>query len=376
MLQIVHKRVFFLFFLILLLAFLVRIYHLSSVPSGVDWDEVSNGYNGFAILKTGADEFNQKFPVLFRGFEAYVPPILIYLNALSIFLFGLNEFAIRLPNVVLGTLTVFGLYLLVWELSSKKKLALLTAFFLTVSPYHIIYSRINAFACVPIIFVIFGTYFFLKSLSRKRYLGYSVVSLLIAIFSYFSAYIFVPVYACLLVFIYRRKLNIKYVIMFLVPLLAGSILILFVLPGGQSRLQGVSSLSDPDIIKASSIAALNEGSVGKMLHNRRLVYVQKLLEGYFSPFSFSFLFSKSDSVRRMVVSGPGFGLLYWWDFVFLIAGLYFIFSKKVPGWGVVLAWFFLAPFPASPALPQPASTRLTLSACCCNYYCGGILGFS
>ncbi len=356
----IKKRIFLLLSLILLWALSARVYELSNIPSGVDWDEASNGYNGYAILKTGADEFNQKFPILFRGFEAYVPPVLIYLNSLAIALFGFTKFAIRLPNVLLGSLSVLGIYLLVSELTSKQKIALLAAFFLAVSPFSLVYSRVNTLASVPIVFVVFGTYFFIKSIRSPGYLFYSVISFLIGIFSYFSAYVFIPLYAFFLSLIFRSQLKFRHIIMFLAPLGVGTFLLLFVIPGGQSRLQGVSSLSDPNLIKLASQEAMREGTFGKILHNRRFVYAQKLLEGYFAPLQFSFLFSKSDSVGRMIVNGPGFGLLYWWDFLFLIAGAYFMFLRKVPGWKVVFLWFFLAPLPGAPTLPQPASTRLTL----------------
>lgn len=359
--------------LILILAGFLRFFRLTSFPPALDWDEVSNAYNGYSILKTGADEFGQSFPILFRAFDGYVPPVLVYLNSLSTFVFGLSEFAARLPNAFLGVLTVFGVYLLVAKLHPRgvqsrdrahpeggHSVAILAALFLALSPWHIFYSRINVLATTPIFFVVFATYFFLVGIERFKYLLISIAFFVLAIFSYFSAYVFVPFFALSLAVIYRTKLGLKKALIFLLPIAISAMLILFVIPGGQNRAKGVSVFSDPDLIKKSSILAMDQGTIGKLLHNRRLDYAQRFLEGYFAHFNFNFLFGKGDAVVRMVVPGPGFGLLYWWDLPFLVLGLIYLVSKKPNGWQIFVLWILLAPIAAAVALPQPASTRTTL----------------
>ena len=39
------------------LAFLLRVWHLGTVPPGLDADEASIGYNAYSLLVTGRDEF-------------------------------------------------------------------------------------------------------------------------------------------------------------------------------------------------------------------------------------------------------------------------------------------------------------------------------
>lgn len=346
--------------LILAISFILRFYQLGVLPPALDWDEASTVYNAYSIIETGRDEFGQNFPFLFRAFDGYVPPVLVYLNILSVSFFGLNEFAARSPNAFLGVLTVFGVYLLVRKLTKNEKLSLLAALFLAISPWHIIYSRVNFFASLPVFFVIFGSYFFLLGMEKNRYLIFSIVSFLLAIFSYFSAYIFVPLLALFLAVFNLRRIGFGRVILFLLPIFLASFLILFVIPGGQNRFRGISVFADADILKKSSHEAQGEGIVGKILHNRRLVYTQKFLEGYFANFRYDFLFGKGDSVSRMVVPGYGFGLLYLWDLPFLLIGFYFLTAKKPPGWQLFLAWLILAPVAASVTLPAPASTRMTV----------------
>src|SRR3990170_8801932 len=98
--------------LILLLAFVLRFYNLSQNPPGLYWDEVSNGYNAYSVLKTGKDEYGVFLPSVFRSYDDYKPPVYIYSIIPSIVIFGLNEFAVRFPSAAGGVLTVFLVYLI------------------------------------------------------------------------------------------------------------------------------------------------------------------------------------------------------------------------------------------------------------------------
>ncbi len=55
-----------LFLSILILAFILRFYKLGTIPKGLDWDENSNAYNAYSILKTGRDEYGKFFPLYNR----------------------------------------------------------------------------------------------------------------------------------------------------------------------------------------------------------------------------------------------------------------------------------------------------------------------
>lgn len=346
--------------LVLLLAFILRFFNLVGVPPALDWDESSTAYNAYSILKTGRDEFGVTYPFLFRAFDGYVPPVLIYLNVSSVALFGLNELGARAPNALLGTLTVFGLWLLLKQAGATKNLAGLAALFMAISPWHVTYSRVNFFSTLPIFFIVFGTYFFLLSFSKKYALFVSVIFFILAIFSYFSAYVFVPIFVSCLAYFFRRKLKTGRMLLFVAPILASAIFILFFAPGGQARLRGVSAFADPDLIKESALLARDDGLIGKILYNRRLVYGQKFLEGYFANYSFDFLFAKKDTVLRMAVPGLGFGLLYILDLPFLILGGYLLVRRKPQFWKLVLAWLVIAPIASAATLPQMTSTRVSI----------------
>src|SRR3989344_6598642 len=116
-----HKKNRVLLIVILLAAFL-RFYQLGVNPPSLDWDEASLGYNAYSLLKTGRDEFGRSWPVSIRSFEDYKPAMYTYLTIVPVAIFGLNEFAVRLPSAVFGTLTIFVVYFLIYELQRKEML--------------------------------------------------------------------------------------------------------------------------------------------------------------------------------------------------------------------------------------------------------------
>src|SRR5579871_3904300 len=130
------------FISIICLAGFLRFWQLGSNPPSLYWDEVSQAYNAYSILTTGHDEHQEFLPIArFIAFGDYKAPVYIYADVLSIGLFGKNEFAVRFPSALFGTLTVLVTYFLVSELFYKNKhkgiISLGSAFFLAISPWHI-----------------------------------------------------------------------------------------------------------------------------------------------------------------------------------------------------------------------------------------------
>jgi len=100
----------------LILASFLRLYHLGTNPPSLDWDEASLGYNAYSLLKTGADEYGNTWPLSIRSFNDYKPPLYTYLTIPAVALFGLSEFAVRLPSALAGVIAVAAAYFLSIEL--------------------------------------------------------------------------------------------------------------------------------------------------------------------------------------------------------------------------------------------------------------------
>ena len=105
---------------IVLIGFVLRFYRLGENPPGLNWDEASLGYNAYAILKTGADEYGTQTPLSIRSFDDYKPPLYVYLTVPSVALFGLNAFSVRFVSALLGSLAVVVMYFLTKEITNYE----------------------------------------------------------------------------------------------------------------------------------------------------------------------------------------------------------------------------------------------------------------
>ena len=117
------KRV--LLLLILFLAGLLRFWRLGENPPSLTWDEVAWGYNAYSLGKTGKDEFGRFLPYDYlESFGDFKPPVYAYLTILPVKIFGLNEFAVRFPSAILGTLNVLLTYFLTKELFKNSQFSI------------------------------------------------------------------------------------------------------------------------------------------------------------------------------------------------------------------------------------------------------------
>ena len=96
------------------------------------------------------------------------PPLKYYFLNAGIKVFGDNVYGWRLVNVILGSLTVVVLFLLGKELFSDKRVASLAAFFLSVEPVHIVYSRTFYGEISSLFFFLVGVYISVRYLKGGR----------------------------------------------------------------------------------------------------------------------------------------------------------------------------------------------------------------
>ncbi|MBI3282730.1 phospholipid carrier-dependent glycosyltransferase, partial [Candidatus Curtissbacteria bacterium] len=94
------------------LAAFLRLYKLDAFPVSISWDEAAIGYNAYSISQTGRDQYAKLFPILFQSFNDYKLPGYIYLDALTIKLFGFSDLTVRLPSALMGLVAVPLIYFL------------------------------------------------------------------------------------------------------------------------------------------------------------------------------------------------------------------------------------------------------------------------
>lgn len=359
-----------LFLIIILIGILLRFNQLGNNPPSLNWDEASLGYNAYSILKTGADEYGTKFPISIRSFGDYKPPLYVYLAVPSVAVFGLSEFSVRFPSALLGVLSIIVMYFFVleifgkWDIKQRQYLALISAFFIAISPWSLQFSRAAYEGNIGLFFMMLGLLLFIKGLKNSKIFLLSVIPLLLSIYSYHSFRLLVPLLIIFLgILFWKEIIKDK-----LTPVLFILIFFLFSLPvymgfvklqDSSSRLSMVTIFSDPNLI-SDSIKKLEydtqkQDYLGMFLHNRRVVYAQLAVKGYLDHFNPDFLFLRGDGgVQHHAVD---MGMLYLWELPFIVAGIYSLMKNRSKKIIVLLFLFLIAPLPSSISTGTPHPVR-------------------
>lgn len=332
--------------IILVLSAVLRLIMLDSYPSGFSGDETQQGYSAYSILKTGNDEWGQFLPLNPRGFGDFKPPLFTYLITPSVAIFGLNEFAIRFPSAVLGILTVLITYFLAKNLFNNNLVGLWSAFFLSISPWHIQLSRTAFEANAGIFFFTLGLLFFLKK--ENIYLILASIAWGLTLYTYHSFRVFIALFILGAIIFLKRQLFKKALI---IPAL---ILIVFVAPLILSLPYTSARASDVGIFSKNRIEAYfkNKGTspiprtLDRVFDNKILFVVNQFLDNYFSYYSLTFFFTSSRS-DSSYLNFPGFPLAYRIELIFWITSLIIFSFKRGKSFNLLFLWFTLAPIPAS-----------------------------
>jgi 4-amino-4-deoxy-L-arabinose transferase-like glycosyltransferase len=336
------KRYFFeiIFILIVILAAFLRLYNLSTNPVGLNQDEAVNGYDALLLGTNLHDHHGNFLPLMMESYEDWASPLLTYITVPFVKVLGPTEFSVRLPVALIGVGSVILLYLLVKKLTSNKKLALLSAFILAISPWSIHTSRFAIPpSIVPFFFLLFLIIFFqFKDLeySKKTVLRLSLISITAGLltYAYPTQKIFVPLLLLFLFLVYFRK-NLK------------SAVVISVLYGFLVAPIFIPTLLHPEIYNAR----FEHVSIFSGVGNPVVAFVTRYLR-YFTP---QFLFAGADQDIGQNVSGFGssFGFLALFFYIGIMFCVYiFVKNKKLLNIDrtkalVLLSILILFPIPAS-----------------------------
>jgi 4-amino-4-deoxy-L-arabinose transferase-like glycosyltransferase len=356
---------------IVFISAILRLWQLGFVPPSPDWDEAALAYDAKSLFLTGRDEYGEFLPAVLRSFDDYKPALYAYFSIPSVIIFGMNTFAVRLPSAIFGILSVITLFYLVRELFKRNDLALLSSFFLAISPWHIQFSRIAFETNVGLFFNVAAVLLFIKGLKKPWLLILAALFAGLNLSIYQSERVFTPLLILALVIIYRNelfKVQKKYLVGAVVTgILSILPLAMYLLSHQQAlvRVRATSIFSNQTPILARIIPRLEDDKrrndlIGLVLDNRRVIYSKLIIESYLVHYDLNWLFIEGDINRHRA---PGMGMLYLFTLPFVLMGIYkFIFEKyDRKSKFVVLSWFLLAPVPAAITFEVPHAVR-TLNA--------------
>lgn len=334
---------------IVLLAFALRLFGLSSFPVGLNPDEASQGYSAYSLLKTGSDEWGNRLPIAsMKSFLDYKAPLYTYLTIPSVAIFDLNRFAVRLPSAISGVLAVVFIYFLANLL--YPGVGVLASFLLAISPWSISFSRsaMEANLAPAILFAAF--YFLLKSVSKSKYLILSTFLFGLSLYAYHATKIFVPIFLLIYLLKFRKNYDLKTLFFSLFTLLLlASPIIMAMLMGSTGKRGGellLTSINGQQLKSIQDIQYFSDaGSITRIFYNKITFYWHLFLENYLSYFSPVFWLS-SGSGNTSYSNLPNFGLVYFWTLPFLFLGLKEIIQKSKFKFFILL-WLFVGPIPAA-----------------------------
>lgn len=368
-----NKSVFYSFLgIIFIVALFLRIYQLDSFPVGFHIDEASLGYNGYSLLLTGKDDNNNRLPLYIDMFGDNRPSGYHYLTILPIKIFGLTEFATRLPGAFFGSISIFAIFFLVSSIFQDKKLSLLTALFLAISPWHISLSRASAEAIVGLFFILLGFSLVIVSLRKEKiqYIVAGAFSLSLSFFFYHTPRAFVPllfvVLAITLLSVWTKtKIIYKTTLMFsFLSLSSLALLLVFFVSGGTGRFSQVNIFSsfDTDFAQKQQI---QEDSVAKSPHILSRFFHNKLantslifISNYLDYFGFNFLFIKGG--LPIWYSIPRMGLVYLVELPFILIGVYYLIRSRNIYYKIPILWFLTAPVVAATTMDDVPNINRSL----------------
>ena len=358
----------YLIIFILALAFFLRVIGIAKYPVGFTQDEAGIGYDVYSILKTGKDQWGVTLPLTLRSFGDFKLPLYSYLAIPSVAVFGLNEFAVRFPNALFGTLAVLVTYLMVQELFKKSSfnarlVAILSALLLAISPWHISLSRGAFEANLTTLLIPVGIWAYLLGSKKHWYVILSALAFGLNLFSYYSARMVTPIIIISLL-IYKNgtfkfslnrissilKENKLFLGLFGIFVL-GVIYSMFL--GANRRALDVGIFNPTD--KWASVAnrrleAIQNGlpePLARLFSNKYTYVFSNFTRSYLSYFSPNFLFIQGAGEWNYGMI-PGRGVLYTIEIVFLFLSLVAIINKKrFRYWQVMVIWILVSPIAAS-----------------------------
>jgi hypothetical protein len=343
----------------LVISFLVRIYRINTLS--LFGDEIDVGYQAFSLLNTGHDYKGNFLPTYIQSLSESRAPLLIYSSIPGIKIFGLTALGVRITPIIFSILSIFLFYQLILLLSKNNKLALLSAFALSFSPWHFHYSRTSFEVTLLLSLILLGTYWIFKYFytAKNKFLYLSIFSFCLTFYTYNTANIFTPL------------LIVCSFLIFLV--ITAPLLYQIFFGAAANRFNLISifknqTLIDNVINQRTSFSASNS-QIEAIFHNKPLTWTQEFSKNYISSFSPSFLFVSGDQLN-LRQSIPGFGLLFITFLPLLIIGIFNLNLKEKIN-QLMLFWLLISPIAAALTINGGNhATRLFLMILPLSYFIG------
>ena len=179
------------FFALLFLGAFARLYRFGSAPPGLNQDEAFAAYDAWALLHYGTDSSLHRLPVYLTAWGSGMNALESYLMIPFLALFGVKTWVIRLPQLLLGLLTLPAAFS-VGQCLDEKRGGLCCLAVAALCPWHILLSRWALESNMAPNLLLLGLCFFLKGLRDGRFLPLSGLCYGLALYAYSAVWPVMP----------------------------------------------------------------------------------------------------------------------------------------------------------------------------------------
>lgn len=291
----------------------VRLWQFGAVPPGINQDEASLLYDAWSIFNYGMDRHGYNWPIMLVSWGSGMHALSAYLALPFIAIAEMSTVAVRLPNLVLGILSIPLFAFVLYELFGIRT-ALVGTLLIAINPWHIMMSRwglesnvlpslfLGAFACL------------LLTRRNPRWILLSGALFALCLYAYGTAYVVVPLFlfCSFLYMLWTRMVSWKWLCagLTLFAIMAMPIMLYFVvntfkLPAITTRFLSIPRLAaEARYQTVGVIPGLSEHAWQRMQDNWSAL--------------FSMLERQNDGLLYNAL--PEFGILYLWCMPFVLIG--------------------------------------------------------
>ncbi|WP_028234369.1 glycosyltransferase family 39 protein [Pseudobutyrivibrio sp. MD2005] len=207
--------------IVIIIGCILRLMFIGKIPGNYNYfqDEAFSAYEAYSIVNYGIDSHGYHNPVYLETWGSGMSAVQCYIQSLFVRILGFGPVAIRLPQALLGCLTLIFFYLLVKEVA-EERVAFWSTFVLAIAPWHIIMSRWGLDCNYYVGFVTIALYLLVTS---RNVLWKTIVAAIvmgITLYSYASPWVVMPflVYGIILVLYIKKEMNLKSIIIYTMTL--------------------------------------------------------------------------------------------------------------------------------------------------------------
>ncbi len=209
-----HKWIYLYFTIIGIIFLLTRLIQITELPKGLHIDEVSMGYNTWALTNFGTDRYGVSMPIYFNNAGSGQSSLYVYLAVLVSKVLGYSVFSLRVVSVFFGALLLIFGTKAAYEMFGLK-CSLITAAVIDIMPLFLMSER-WAFDCnamLPMLVMFLYFYVRLIKTQKMKYAFASGITFGITMYSYILAVLMLPVFVVFAAIysLIMKKITIKHI---------------------------------------------------------------------------------------------------------------------------------------------------------------------